>query len=90
MRVEVHGTLFNLYKKNDFENKDTKEKSEGKYQLQFIAERKLENGTQKIVQDVSIPESLVSRYKDKVGKEVSINVGVMSFNNKIMYYGLES
>jgi hypothetical protein len=43
-----------------------------------------------VVQDVSIPESLVSRYKDKVGKEVSINVGVMSFNNKIMYYGLES
>lgn len=88
MRLQVVGKLHNIFKAKDFENTKTGEVQKGKYKLQFMYQRELGDSLQTVIEDISIPDELYPKYKDHIGKEVTLNVGSMSKGNKVILYGV--
>jgi len=75
-----------MYKSNDFTNKDTNETQFGKTKLQLQTVRRMKDGSDKIeLLDISIPPEKVNMYKSQVGKDVSVDVGLIG---KVNYYGI--
>ncbi|MDF1882098.1 hypothetical protein JHD50_12445 [Sulfurimonas sp. MAG313] len=91
MITQIQGKLFNVFKTKDFTNKESLEVRAGKWQLQFLTEKDMGDGLgdQMILDKISIPPSMIHDYKDKVGEEVTVKVGVMTDGKKIIYYGIE-
>ena len=79
----------NLYKSKDFVDKKTGETSPGKWKIQTFDKIESEQGEQMKLIDISIPESLVDKVRDKVGQEVSIPVATFVSNNRVGFYGIE-
>jgi len=78
--------LFGLYRSNDYTNKETGEVQVGKTKLQLLTDRKMKDGSQKQeLLDISIPSEKIQLYKNKVGQEVSVEIGLIG---KVNYYGI--
>ena len=57
-----------------------------KAKLQILVDEKRVNGSiTKVLHNISIPDEKINMYKDKLGKEVSIEVGILS-NEKVNFY----
>ena len=81
------GVLFNVYKKNDFKDKETGEVKEGKTTLQVINEYHLQNGSiKKDILEVSIDPKLVSNFEDKVGKNIEIPIKFTTFKDSSIVF----
>ena len=91
MNLFIEGQLFNVFRNKDFKQKDTGDVKVGKWKLQFMVDRDMGDGrgTQKVFEDVSIPDTLYDRYKDMVNKNVKLEVGTMSMNNKVIFFGID-
>lgn len=80
----------NIFKAKDFIDGKSGEVTPGKWKIQSFDEIQSEEGTQMKLIDISIPDELVERYKDKVGQVVQIPVGTFINNKKVGFYGLSS
>lgn len=78
----------NLYKSKDFKDSKSGEVTLGKWKLQSFQNIETEEGVQMKLFDISIPEELALKLKDKKGETVSIPVGTFINNNKVGFYGL--
>ena len=84
--LTLKAKLIGMYKSNDFTNKDTNETQFGKTKLQLQTVRRMKDGSDKIeLLDISIPPEKVNMYKSQVGKDVSVDVGLIG---KVNYYGI--
>lgn len=90
MRLQLVGKLNNVFKSKDFENSKTGEVQKGKYKLEFMYQKDLGGSHQNVIEYVSIPDSLYPAYKDKIGKDVTLDIGIMAKNNKVIIYGVEN
>ena len=92
MKNFIQGNLTNIFKNRDYTDSKTGETSEGKYQLQFLTTKDMGDGLgeQMVLEKISIPESLYPKYKDQIGKEVTVLVRAMATKDrKVIYYGVE-
>ena len=90
MKIQIVGKLNNIFKRGDFTNKDTGETKQGKYQLEFISQKEIIKGAgfETVVDKISIPDELYPEYKDKIGKDIVLNVGTIVNKNRVIFYGL--
>ena len=59
-----------------------------KAKLQILVESKRANGTLvKDLQTISIPDEKINLYTDKISKEISLEVGILS-KEKVNFYGV--
>ena len=91
METFIRGELHSIYKTKPFTDKATGEVRPGKYQLQFLSEKDLGDGLgiQLILDKISIPDILYSKYADLKGEEVTLKVGMMVSKGQIILYGKE-
>ena len=84
--ITLKAQLLNMYKSNDFIQKDGTV-VKGKYKLQILNIQAMKDGSNKqLLLDISIPDEKVHLYQDKIGKEVSVDVGIIS--DKYSFYGV--
>lgn len=84
--LTLKAKLFGIYRSNDFTNKETGSVQLGKTKLQLLTNRNMQDGSEKQeLIDISIPPEKVALYKNKVGQEVSVDVGIIG---KVTYYGI--
>lgn len=90
MKIIVRGTLNNIFKRGDFLNKETGETKEGKYQLEFISKKEVIKGAgyETVIEKISIPDEKYAKFKDKIGSEVELEVGVIAQGRKVIFYGV--
>ena len=80
------GTLLNIIEKSKYKKDNIEVDTKAK--LQILVETSRANGAKiKELHTISIPDSKVLSYKDKLGKEVSIEVGILS-KEKVNFYGV--
>lgn len=91
MKLLLELKIENLFKAKDFENKTTGETKASKWKIQAFDKIETEHGSQMKLIDVSIPDSVVSKYKEQIGKIVTIPVGVYvnDKTGKHGFYGLD-
>lgn len=83
--LTLKARLVGLYKANDFKQEDGSV-IQGKTKLQLQTTQTMNDGSSKLItMDISIPPEKVSMYKSQVGKDVSVDVGVIG---KVTYYGI--
>lgn len=81
MKVIVEGTLENITKKPDYQDKI------GKYALQLKFERKMDNGYSMFdFKTITIPEDKLSNYENKLGQIVHVECGLIG--KDITLYGI--
>jgi hypothetical protein len=79
--------LLNAYRTNDFTNYETGKVSKGKNKLQLLQTIKMKNGQEKQeLLDITVPDAKLSQYKSEIGKEVSVEVGIISKGHS--FFGL--
>jgi hypothetical protein len=84
--LTIKAKLLGIYRSNDYKNKETGEVQTGKTKLQLLTIKDMQDGSKKQeLLDISIPDEKVLKYKDKVGQDVSVDVGAIG---KIIYYGI--
>lgn len=88
MKLILELKIENIFKAKDFTDKKSGEIKLGKYKLQTFDNVETEEGTQMKLVDVSIPESVAIKFKDHIGKTVSIEVKTFVNNNRVGYYGI--
>ncbi|RXJ84228.1 hypothetical protein [Arcobacter cloacae] len=80
------GTLLNIIEKGKYKKDNIEVDTKAK--LQILVETSRANGAKvKELHTISIPDSKVISYRDKLGKEVSIEVGILS-KEKVNFYGV--
>lgn len=80
------GTLLNIIEKSKYKKDNIEVDTKAK--LQILVETSRANGAKvKELHTISIPDSKVISYRDKLGKEVSIEVGILS-KEKVNFYGV--
>ena len=77
----------NVYKAKDFTSKDGEVKP-GKWKLQTMEQVETEQGMQMKLFDISVPEEVGMRYKDKIGETVTIPVATFINGNRVGLYGI--
>ncbi|BBG66204.1 hypothetical protein NNO_2077 [Hydrogenimonas sp.] len=90
MTVIIEGQLASMYQKPEFKDKDTGEVRPGKHILQLQSLNELKNGEKRLeLYNVSIPDSLVSTYKEKIGETVQVRCKFFTENNTpVKFYGV--
>lgn len=84
--LTIKAKLLGVYRSNDYTNQETGVVQVGKTKLQLLTNRKMKDDSDKQeLLDISIPPEKVNLYKNKVGQEVSVDVGVIG---KVTYYGI--
>ena len=80
------GTLLNIIEKSKYKKDNIEVDTKAK--LQVLVETARANGAKvKELHTISIPDSKILSYKDKLGKEVSVEVGILS-KEKVNFYGV--
>lgn len=83
--LTLKGTLLNIFTNNDF-TKDDGTIVEGKTKLQLLVKMPMKNGQSKNeLHDLSIPKDKVEIYRQKIGKEVEVEVAMIG---KAVFYGI--
>ena len=86
--ITLKGLLLNIIPATTYKKQGETLATPVKAKLQILVESKRANGTLvKELHTISIPDSKVINYKDKLGKEVSIEVGILS-KEKVNFYGV--
>ena len=84
--IVLKAKLIGMFKSNDYTNKETNETQFGKTKLQLQTVRSMKDGSDKIeLLDISIPPEKVGMYKSQIGKDVSVDIGLIG---KVNYYGI--
>ena len=84
--LTLKAKLIGMFKSNDYTNKETNETQFGKTKLQLQTVRSMKDGSDKIeLLDISIPPEKVGSYKSQIGKEVSVDIGLIG---KVNFYGI--
>jgi hypothetical protein len=78
----------NLFKAKDFIDRKSGDTTTGKWKIQTFDNIESENGMQMKLVDISIPDEVAERLKNKIGEVVSIPVGTFINNNRVGLYGL--
>ena len=79
------GTLLNIIEKSKYKKDNIEVDTKAK--LQVLVETARANGAKvKELHTISIPDLKVLSYKDKLGKEVSVEVGIIS--KQFSFYGV--
>lgn len=88
--MELHAKvkIENLFKAKPFTDKKSGETTDGKWKVQTFEKIETEEGMQMRLIDISIPDELAGKFKDKIGQVVDIPVGTFINNNKVGFYGL--
>ena len=85
--LTLKAKLIGIFKANDFKNTETGEVTIGKTKLQLLTTRTMQDSSQKQeLIDISLPNEKVALYKNKVGQEVSVDVGLIAKN--YTFYGI--
>jgi len=85
--LTLKAKLIGIFKANDFKNTETGEVTIGKTKLQLLTTRTMQDSSQKQeLIDISLPSEKVALYKNKVGQEVSVDVGLIAKN--YTFYGI--
>lgn len=88
MKTTVEFKLDNIFRAKDFKDPSSGELKIGKYKVQTIENVKSQEGTQMKMIDISVPNELGLKLKDKIGEIVKIEVGIFVNNGKVGYYGV--
>ncbi len=88
MELQAKVKIENMFKAKDFTDKKSGEVKLGKWKIQTFDNIVTEDGTQMKLVDISIPDELAERFKNKVGETVVIPVGTFISNNRVGLYGL--
>jgi hypothetical protein len=84
--LKLTGTLLNIIEKSEYK-KDGELATPIKAKLQILVETSRANGSKvKELHTISIPDSKIDLYKDKISKEVSIDVAIIS--KQFSFYGV--
>ncbi len=84
--IKLTGILLNIIDKSEYK-KDNGLPVPTKAKLQLLVEQKRANGSiVKDLQTISIPDNKISMYTDKLGKEISVEVGIIS--KQFSFYGV--
>ena len=84
--ITLTGVLLNLIDKSEYK-KDDGLVVPTKAKVQILVEEKRVNGNKvKVLHTISIPDFKIALYKDKVGKEISVEVGIIS--KQFSFYGV--
>ncbi len=83
--LTLKGTLLNIFTNSDF-TKDDGTVVPGKTKLQLLVKMPMRNGQSKNeLHDLSIPQEKIELYRQKIGKEVDVEVAVIG---KAVFYGI--
>lgn len=83
--LTLKGTLLNIFKTSDFTKEDGTV-ALGKTKLQLLVKMPMRNGQSKNeLHDLSIPQEKIELYRQKIGKEVEVDVAVIG---KVIFYGI--
>ena len=83
--LTLTGTLLNIFKTNDFTKEDGTVVP-GKTKVQLLVKMSMRNGqTKNELHDLSIPIEKLELYRQKIGKEVEVEVAVIG---KVVFYGI--
>jgi len=83
--LKLTGTLLNIFKTNDFTKEDGTVVP-GKTKVQLLVKMPMRNGeTKNELHDLSIPIEKLEFYRQKIGKEVEVEVAVIG---KVIFYGI--
>ena len=83
--LKLTGTLLNIFKTNDFTKEDGTVVP-GKTKVQLLVKMSMKNGQSKNkLHDLSIPVEKLELYRQKIGKEVEVDVAVIG---KVIFYGI--
>ncbi len=88
MKLLVQIKVENIFKSKDFTDKSSGEVKIGKWKVQGFDNVETEQGTQIKLVDISVPDEVAFKLKEKVGEVVSIEVGAYSNNGRVGFYGL--
>lgn len=81
----LSGMLLNIVEKSTYKKDGIEVDTKAK--LQILVENKRANGSKvKELHTISIPDIKVNSYRDKIGKEVGIEVGIIS--KQFSFYGV--
>jgi len=82
--LTLKGTLLNIFTNSDFTKEDGTVVP-GKTKLQLLVKMPMRNGQSKNeLHDLSIPKEKVELYRQKIGKEVDVEVAIVG---KAIFYG---
>jgi hypothetical protein len=85
--ITLKGLLLNIIPKSEYKKQGETLATPVKAKLQILVESKRANGTLvKDLQTISIPDEKIHLYKDKLGKEISVEVGIIS--KQFSFYGV--
>lgn len=85
--VTLKGLLLNIIPKTEYKKEGESLATPVKAKLQILVESKRANGSIiKELQTISVPDSKINLYTDKIGKEVSVDVGILAKDYK--FYGV--
>jgi len=88
MELLARVKIENLFKAKDFTDKNTGIVTAGKWKVQTFDNIELDGQIQMKLVDISIPDELAEKLKNKAGETVSIPVGTFVSNNRVGFYGL--
>lgn len=84
--LKLSGLLINFLDKSEFK-KDGELATPVKAKLQILVDEKRANGSiTKVLHTISIPDEKIVLYKDKVSKEISVDVAIIS--KQFGFYGV--
>lgn len=83
--LTLKGTLVNVYETPTGVNRKTGEEYGGKDRIQLLCFSSLKNG-EKQGQVVNLTVEDARRYKNQLGKPITLSVGVMAIRSEIIYY----
>lgn len=85
--ITLNGNLINFIPKSEYKKEEENLVVPVKAKLQILVEVNRANGTKvKELHNISIPDSKISSYKNEVGKDVSVEVGIIS--KQYNFYGI--
>jgi len=85
--LKIFGTLINFIDKATYKSKDGLE-MDSKAKVQLLIEIKRVNGAKvKELHTISIPDEKINMYKSNLGKEIAVEVGIIS-KEKCSFYGV--
>ncbi|MGD9623081.1 MAG: hypothetical protein AB7U51_00355 [Arcobacter sp.] len=85
--LKLTGTLLNIIDKSEYKKEGESLATPVKAKLQILVDEKRANGSiTKVLHTISIPDSKIDLYKDKIGKDVTVDVAIIS--KQFSFYGV--
>ncbi len=89
MKLLLEIKIENIFKAKDFTDTKSGEVKIGKWKVQGFDNIINEDGTKQMkLVDVSVPDDVALKLKEKVGSVVSLHVGTFVNNGRVGYYGI--